>query len=99
VQGDNGAAFMSDASLIRQSLQTVTPTAAAEPLRAYGRILEFMIAGEKTFCLTIAEIAEMWRIVDAVSSQKHAVHSYKAGSAGPDELSEFSVKHGIEWII
>ncbi|MEI7580425.1 MAG: hypothetical protein WCJ17_01370 [bacterium] len=99
VQGDNGAAFMSDASLIRQSLQTVTPTAAAEPLRAYGRILEFMIAGEKTFCLTIAEIAEMWRIVDAVSLQKHPVHSYKAGSAGPDELVEFSVKHGIEWII
>jgi glucose-6-phosphate 1-dehydrogenase len=99
VQGDNSAAFISDPALIREALQATTQTAAADPLRAYGRILEFMIEGEKTFCLTIAEIAEMWRIVDAVSSQKHSVHSYKVGSAGPDELAEFSAKHGIEWII
>jgi glucose-6-phosphate 1-dehydrogenase len=99
VQGDNGATFLSDPAAIKNALQASTAQAMADPLRAYGRILEFMIAGEKTFSVTIDEILESWRIIDEAKSYKQPVHSYKAGSVGPDELAEFSAKHGIEWII
>lgn len=99
VQGDNGVAFVSSKEKVHQSIGLMSSQAAAETLGAYGRIFEFMLEGERTFCLSMEEIMHMWRIIDEVVAKKTAVHQYEQGSHGPDELGAFNERNSIDWVI
>ena len=70
-----------------------------ELLHAYGRILEFIIQGDKTIFVSYGEIALSWQLIDAIISQNLPLASYSVGSAGPQELSAFNERNSVKWIV
>ncbi len=70
-----------------------------DQLDAYGRVLELIVQGDRTLFVSFEEIAEMWRITDALVAQKLPVHSYAPQTNGPKELEAFCKRNNMEWIL
>ncbi len=98
---DNQVALIIGEEQIAHALSVSTggPQDEQEFLHAYGRVLEFILQGDKTIFVSFAEIAQSWRIVDDIISRQLPLFRYAPGSAGPAELEEFNARNGVKWIL
>jgi len=60
------------------------------------------IHGRRNWFLTFDEVQIAWRLVDPIQAHLDdsttPLHSYKAGSKGPEMAEQWIEKDGIEWI-
>jgi len=98
---DNQVGLVIGAEQIAHALTVSSggPRDENEFLRAYGRVLEFIIQGDKTIFVSYGEIAQSWRLIDSIIAQQLPLASYAVGSTGPAALEEFNQRNGIEWIL
>lgn len=68
---------------------------------AYEDLLLDVIEGERGLFLRYDEIETAWRVVDPIlrvwASERDFIHTYPAGSWGPDEARRLFDKEGHEW--
>jgi glucose-6-phosphate 1-dehydrogenase len=69
-----------------------------QEVQAYETLLEGVMNGEQSVSVRFDEIEAAWRIIDAIHKSELAVHIYKKGTAGPEELADFNKKHAIRWL-
>jgi len=98
---DNSVALVIGEQEIAEAVRIAdgASTESANQLDAYGRILEFIVQGDRTLFVSFDEIAEMWRVTDALIAQKLPVHSYAPQTDGPKELETFCKRNKMEWIL
>lgn len=99
--GDNEVALVVGEEEIATALRVEHGVAKnpEERLQAYGRVLDFIVQGDKTLFVSFDEIVHMWRLVDAVIKHNPPVFLYPAGSNGPKQLEEFCGHNGMKWVI
>ncbi|MDQ5890748.1 MAG: glucose-6-phosphate 1-dehydrogenase [Candidatus Dependentiae bacterium] len=98
---DNSVALVIGENEIAESL-TVTKGPEPDPndaLDAYGRVLEFLMQGDRTIFVSFEEIKHMWRIIDALKAQDLPVYTYAKGSNGPAELEDFCKRNHMKWVL
>ncbi len=55
---------------------------------AYQTLLNQILKGDRSSTVSMKEILEQWRIINAIHKQTFPLCSYKKGSAGPDEIKK-----------
>jgi glucose-6-phosphate 1-dehydrogenase len=64
---------------------------------AYEVLLQEIIRGEQSIAVRFDEIEYAWKVIDAIKQMQLPVYTYAKHSSGPQELVEFSKKHGVRW--
>jgi glucose-6-phosphate 1-dehydrogenase len=63
----------------------------------YEQIFKDILAGEQAIAVRFDEIESAWKIIDALERLSLPLYRYQQGSTGPQELTAFAHKHGMEW--
>jgi len=70
-------------------------------LAEHGLLLLEAINGNQTWFLSPEEVRASWRIIDPLqlylNDSATPLHSYEAGSVGPQAATDFIVQHGCVW--
>jgi glucose-6-phosphate 1-dehydrogenase len=64
---------------------------------SYEVIFDEVMRGEHSVSVRFDEIEHAWKIVDTINAMNLPLYSYERGSHGPQELEQFSHKHGMRW--
>lgn len=64
----------------------------------YLRLLTDALRGDQTFFVDGEEVEAQWQFIDPLIAKRHQLHSYKAGSWGPEEANAIIEKDGRKWI-
>ena len=68
---------------------------------AYERLLLDALNGDSSLFLSNSEIEESWKFIDPIieawQNGEQPVHTYKAGSQGPEEASALLARYGHRW--
>jgi glucose-6-phosphate 1-dehydrogenase len=76
-------------------------TADEQPLDAYEVLLLDVIAGDKTLFIRFDEVEWAWRVVDPIlkdwAQERDFIHTYTAGSWGPEESNRLFDAEDTEW--
>ncbi|MBU1105457.1 MAG: glucose-6-phosphate dehydrogenase [Candidatus Riflebacteria bacterium] len=68
---------------------------------AYERLLLDALNGDSALFLSNSEIEESWKFIDPIieawQSDNQPMHTYKAGSNGPEEANKLLARHGHRW--
>lgn len=65
--------------------------------QAYETLLHDVICGDQSAFVRFDEVEESWRVIDEALSQKKDLSTYQRLGQGPDELIDWSKKHGVRW--
>jgi glucose-6-phosphate 1-dehydrogenase len=72
-----------------------------QPLDAYEVLLLDVIAGDKTLFIRFDEVEWAWRVVDPIlkdwAQERDFIHTYTAGSWGPEESNRLFDAEDTEW--
>ncbi len=72
-----------------------------QPLDAYEVLLLDVIAGDKTLFIRFDEVEWAWRVVDPIlkdwAQERDFIHTYTAGSWGPEESNRLFDSEDTEW--
>lgn len=84
-----------------QRLDAATCGVAQYGIDAYEALLLDVIAGDHSLFLRYDEVSWAWRVVDPIlkvwASEREFIHSYPAGSWGPQEASRLFVREDQHW--
>lgn len=64
---------------------------------AYEVLLEEVLTGEQATSVRFDEIESSWKCIDAVYQKQLPLYTYRRATTGPEELEQFSAKHGMRW--
>lgn len=65
--------------------------------KSYERLLADAIRGDQSVFVRFDEITHSWNVVDGINRDALELHTYAAGSRGPQALEEFAQRHSMKW--
>jgi glucose-6-phosphate 1-dehydrogenase len=64
----------------------------------YLRLLTDALRGDQTFFVDGEEVEAQWQFIDPLIAKRQKLHSYQAGSWGPEAANEIIEEDGRKWI-
>ncbi len=64
---------------------------------AYQTLIQDILQGDQTLFVRADEVEASWRLFTPLLKQDFPIHSYTAGTMGPEEADKFLIKDGRKW--